>query len=180
MPETNYYPPGAFYFSVQLIGAVGVASLLTDIDNSFEEVSGITAEFQTEEIAEGGENRFKHRLPTQASYSNLVLKRGVVTIDSVLAEWCGETIGANLALPIVTQNILVMLLNEQGIPSIAWGFSNAWPIKWDISAMNAQENKVLTETLEFSYNYFERINLTAIGGAAKIAKLISKLKYHAS
>src|SRR4051794_34203464 len=152
MFEDNYYPPGAFYFSVNVIGALGVASLVTGIDNSFEEVSGITAEFEVEEIAEGGENRFKYRLPTQAKYSNLVLKRGVVTVDSFLAEWCGQTIGASLALPIVPQNILVTLLNESGIPTIAWGFSNAWPVKWEISNMNAQDNKILTETLEFSYN----------------------------
>jgi phage tail-like protein len=170
-----YYPPGAFYFSVNIIGVLGVSSLITSIDNSFEEVSGIQAEFDIEEIAEGGENRFKHRLPSQAKYSNLVLKRGVVTIDSFLAEWCGETIGANLATPIVTQNLLVTLLDAKGIPTTAWGFSNAWPVKWEIGNMNSQENKILTETLAFSYNFFERVNLTALGGAAKIAKLISKL-----
>jgi phage tail-like protein len=177
MFETSYYPPGAFYFSVQVIGALGLASLVTNIDNSFEDVSGITAEFEIEEIAEGGENRFRHRLPTQAKYPNLVLRRGVVTIDSFLAEWCGGTIGSTMAmpLPIITQNILVTLLNEKGIPTIAWGFSNAWPVKWEISNMNAQENKILTETLEFSYNYFERVNLTGIGAAAKIAGLLSKL-----
>jgi phage tail-like protein len=175
MFETSYYPPGAFYFSVNVIGALGVASLVTNIDNSFEDVSGITAAFDVEEIAEGGENRFKHRLPTQAIYSNLVLKRGIVTIDSFLAEWCGETIGSSLSTPILPQNILVTLLNESGIPTIAWGFSNAWPVKWEISNMNAQENKILTETLEFSYNYFERVNLTGVGAATKIAKLISKL-----
>jgi phage tail-like protein len=171
----TYYPPGAFYFNVNIIGVLGVASLITSVDNSFEEVSGIQAEFDLEEIAEGGENRFKYRVPTQAKYSNLVLKRGVVTIDSFLAEWCGETIGANLAMPIVTQNLLVTLLDAKGIPTTAWGFSNAWPVRWEISSMNSQENKILTETLEFSYNFFERVNLTALGGAAKIAKLISKL-----
>jgi phage tail-like protein len=172
MPENSYYPPGAFYFSVNVIGVVGAAALPTGIDNSFEEVSGITAEFETEEIAEGGENRFKHRLPAQAKYSNLVLKRGVVTIDSFLAEWCGETIGGGF--PILKQHILVTLLNESGIPSVAWAFVNAWPVKWEVSDLNAQENKILTESLEFSYNYFERVNLSGVGGAVKMAKLLTK------
>lgn len=173
--DNPYYPPPAFYFTVSIIGPLSLASLVTDIDNSFEEVSGITAEFEIEEIAEGGENRFKHRLPTHAKYPNLVLKRGVVTVDSFLAEWCGQTIGSSMSIPIVTQSILVSLLNASGVPSIVWGFSNAWPVKWEVSAMNAQENKLLTETLEFSYNYFERLNLTGIGAATKIAQLVSKL-----
>ena len=185
MSGSSYYPPAAFYFRVDVIGVLGAASLATSIDNSFEEVSGITAEFETEEIAEGGENRFTHRLPLRGKYANLVLKRGVVTSDSFLAEWCGQTIGSSLAGsslagsslggPIVPQNILVSLLSEGGLPSIVWGFSNAWPVKWEISAMNAQENKLLMETLEFSYNYFERINLNGLGVATKIASLVAKL-----
>lgn len=171
----NYYPPGAFYFNVNIIGGVGAASLLTSIDSSFQEVTGITGEFGTEELAEGGENRFQHRLPLQAKYSNLVLKRGVVTKNSVLAEWVGETVGARLSSPITTQHLLVTLLNENGFPSVAWGFSNAYPVKWDISAFNSQESKILTETLEFSYNYFERINLNGLGVAVKLAKMASRL-----
>jgi phage tail-like protein len=115
----QYYPPGAFYFTVKVFGSAVLLSALTDIDASFQEVSGIQSAFETEEVIEGGENRFAHRLPRIAKYSNLVLKRGVVTADSFLSEWAGLTIGANLALPVVTQNLLVTLLNESGWPSIA-------------------------------------------------------------
>jgi phage tail-like protein len=154
-----YYPPSAFYFSVSVLGSATPVADLTQIDASFQEVTGIKAEFDIEEVSEGGENRFVHHLPRAAKYSNLVLKRGAVSIDSFLAQWVGQTIGARLALPIIPQNLLVTLLKADGTPTIAWLFVNAYPVRWEMSAMDAQQNQILSETLEFSYNYFERMNL---------------------
>ncbi|WP_444997448.1 phage tail protein [Aliikangiella sp. IMCC44359] len=171
----EYYPPGAFYFTVTVLGSATPLAMLTEIDASFEEVTGIQSQFDVEEEVEGGENRFVHRLPKAAKYSNLVLKRGVVTKDSFLAEWVGETIGANLSLPIIPQNLLVSLLSNDGYPSIAWLFVNAYPLRWEVSAMNAQQNQLLTENLEFSYNYFERFNLgSGLSAAVKLAKVAAK------
>ncbi|MBK8251179.1 MAG: phage tail protein [Polyangiaceae bacterium] len=172
----TYYPPGAFYFTVTVLGSGTLFSLLTDIDASFQEVSGINAEFGIEPVTEGGENRFIHKLPKATKYQNLVLKRGVVTQDSVLAEWVGQTVGSGMSLPILPQNLLVSLLNESGNPIIVWGFANAYPVKWDVSPMNSQENKILTETMEFAYNYFERVNLgSGLSAAVKIAQLAARL-----
>ncbi len=175
MPE-DYYPPGAFYFSVKVLGSATAVAMLTDVDAGFQEVSGIQSELDVEEVVEGGENRFVHRLPRPAKYSNLVMKRGVVTKDSFLAEWVGQTVGSGLSLPIIPQNLLVMLLNENGNPAIVWGFVNAYPIRWEVGPMSSMENQILTETLEFSYNYFERVNLgSALSAAVKLAQLTARL-----
>lgn len=172
----DYYPPGGFYFTVKLIGSATPLAMLTDIDASFQEVSGIQAEFDFEEIVEGGENRFKHRLPLPAKYPNLVLKRGIVTKDSFLSEWFGLSVGAGMSLPIITQNVLVALLNDNGMPTIAWGFVNAYPIRWEVGPFQSMENKVLIETLELSYNYFERINLgSGASVAVKMAQFAARL-----
>jgi phage tail-like protein len=171
-----YYPPPAFYFTVAVLGSATALSLLTSIDASFQEISGINAEFQTEDVVEGGENRFVHRLPKQGKYSNLVLKRGAVSKDSFLLEWVGQTVGSGMSLPIVPQNILVTLLDESAIPSIAWAFVNAYPVKSSVTALNSQDSKLLIETLELSYNYFERVNLGGAASAAvKIAALTARL-----
>ncbi|MDX1998905.1 MAG: phage tail protein [Thermoanaerobaculia bacterium] len=177
--NTDYYPPGAFYFGVYLIGAGALTYLLpTSVDASFQEVSGLEVKFDTEDVVEGGENRFVHHLPRPARYSNLVLKRGVVTTDSLLGEWVGLTIGSTLSLPIVTQNLLVVLYSESGLPSIAWGVVNAYPLRWQTDTLSSLDNKVLTETLEFSYNYFERFTfgsgLSAVATAAKLAQVAAR------
>ena len=172
----EYYPPPGFHFTVKILGSGTALSLLTDVDASFQEVSGIEAQFDIEEVTEGGENRFVHRLPRPAKYSNLVLKRGVVTKDSFLAEWVGQTVGSGLSLPIIPQNIIVSLLDEDGDPTILWGFVNAYPIRWSVDPLNSMENKVLTESLEFSYNYFERLNLgSGLSVAVKIAQFAARL-----
>jgi phage tail-like protein len=161
MSDTNYYPPSKFYFSVNVIGSGTAAAAVTSIDASFQEITGIEAEFGVEEVAEGGENRYSHRLPKQAKYPPLVLKRGIVTQDSVLGEWVAATLGSTLSLPIIPQNLLVMLLDGKGDPMVAWGFANAWPLKWKTGSLNSQANEVLIESLEFSYSYFIRTTLTS-------------------
>lgn len=172
----TYYPPPAFSFTVKIIGSASALAMLTDIDASFQEVSGIQAEFGIEEVPEGGENRFVHRLPRAARYSNLVLKRGVVTESSFLAEWVGQTVGSRLSIPILPQNVLVTLLDGSGIPLVAWGFANAYPVKWTVAPLDSMKNEILTETLELSYNYFERVTLgSPLSAAAKLAQLAAAL-----
>ena len=159
---TDYLPPGGFYFSVAVVGTGTALALASDVDASFQEVSGIQAERNVEEVAEGGENRFVHRLPGVTKYPNLVLKRGIVSEISFLAEWAGQTIGSGLSLPVIPQNLVVALLNEAGLPVVTWGFVNAYPVRWEISSMDSMQNQILTETLEFSYNYFQRVNLGSV------------------
>jgi len=149
------YPPVAFHFVVGLDGAPG-DSKWPDADASFQEVSGIRVQFGTEDVAEGGVNQFVHRLPKPPTYSNLTLKRGVVVAPSPLATWVSSTLASLLTSPIRPRNLFVILRNEDGNPLIMWTFMNAYPVAWETSALNAMESSVLTETMEFSYNFFER------------------------
>jgi phage tail-like protein len=143
------YPPVAFHFGVSLDGG-------GTFDASFQEVSGIRVESGSEDVSEGGQNQFVHRLPTQAKYANLVLKRGVVVTSSPLADWVSQTLASYLSEPIRLRNLIVTLKNEQHDPLITWTFANAYPVKWEVSPMNAMESAVLTETMELAYQYFER------------------------
>ena len=125
-------------------------------DARFQEISGLTAELGLEEVVEGGENRFTHRLPARAKYSNLILKRGLLT-DSQLIDWCTNAIEKFVFEP---TTVNVTLLNEQHEPvSETLSFIRVWPVKWSISDFKAQENAVVVETLELAYNYFTRIKL---------------------
>ena len=57
MLEGGDYPPSAFYFKVVFGATLGMT------DTSFQDVSGISTEVTTEDVIEGGENRFVHKLP---------------------------------------------------------------------------------------------------------------------
>src|SRR4030095_871188 len=140
-----YYPPPCFHFKVEVLGLSP-----NDSDVRFTEVSGLSVELGTEEIAEGGENRFIQKYPTRAKYSELVLKRGLL-VDSEVITWIQECIDE---LNIQPKNIDVKLLNEEHDPLITWHVVNAFPTKWSISDLNSMNNAVVIESMQFFYQYF--------------------------
>jgi phage tail-like protein len=150
------YPAVAFNFAVWVDGVSGNSGNGAAADAAFQEISGIKVEYETVTVAEGGENRFEHRLPTPTKYSNLVLKRGVVVETSRLSQWVGESLGSTLARPIRPRQLMVTLRNENFEPLITWTFTNAYPVRWETSPLNSMENAILTETMELCYNYFTR------------------------
>lgn len=136
------YPPVAFHFKVEF------ASLRSEYQ--FQSVSGLSIELETEEIAEGGENRFKHKLPVRTKFPNLVLKRGLLT-DSALIRWCRDAVED---YKIVPTDLTISLLNEDHEPLMTWNVVHAWPLKWSMPDFNAEESKMVIETIELAYNYF--------------------------
>lgn len=151
MPDTSnteaFYPPAGFHFQITFSGFSGDSA-------SFQEVSGISAEMETEEVSEGGENRFAHRVPAAVKYQNLILKRGLMHKGSALTKWCQETIGGGLQEAIQPKNITVNLLDVEGNPVMSWNFINAWPVGWEVSSFAAEGNDLAVESLGFSYDYF--------------------------
>jgi phage tail-like protein len=145
----SYYPPVGFHFSVEFAGSDGNGS-----DAHFQSVSGLSVTMETEEIAEGGENRFKHKFPVKTKYPNLVLKRGLV-VNSSLVEWCRNAM-ENFEFEV--RDLTIKLLNEEHEPLQTWNIVHAFPVKWAVDDFNAQESKLVIETLELSYQYFKPIN----------------------
>ena len=141
----NYYPPLGFHFKVEVLGLAP-----SDHDVRFTEVSGLSAELGTEEVAEGGENRFLQKYPGRAKYPELVLKRGLLP-NSEITEWIRECVED---LNIRPKNIDVKLLNEEHQPLMTWHLVNAYPTKWAVSDLNAANNAVVIESLQFFYQYF--------------------------
>ena len=142
---TNYYPPVAFHFKVEVLGLSS-----NDNDARFTEVSGLSVEMGTEEIAEGGENRFVQKYPVRAKYPELVLKRGVV-VNSEVINWIRECVEDFNIQP---KNIDIKLLNEEHQPLMTWHVVNAYPTKWAVSDFNASNNAILIESMQFFYQYF--------------------------
>lgn len=139
------YPPVSFHFKVEFNG---ISSQEKDVQ--FQSVSGLSVDIETEEFAEGGENRFKHKFPVRSKFPNLVLKRGMVT-DSELIKWCRNAIESFLFEPV---DLTVKLLNEKHEPLVTWNVVHVYPVKWSVEDFNAEESKVTIETIELAYNYF--------------------------
>lgn len=140
------YPPIGFHFSVEF------PTVSTDAtDQKFKSVSGLTVDVDTEEITEGGENRFKHHVPVRTKYPNLVLKRGLLTNSKVI-DWVRKAVEDFKFKP---TNIVVKLLNEEHQPLVTWNIVHAYPVKWSVSEFDAEKSELVIETLELTYNYFK-------------------------
>ncbi len=158
MPDTSnkdtYYPPAGFYFQVQFSGQD-----MQDIGHgaTFQEVSGISAQIDTEEVTEGSANRFVHRVPDRVKYENLVLKRGLLYRNTPMAKWCIDAFSNGLGKAVKPKDITVNLLNADGHPAMTWTFFKAFPVKWEVSSFNAQDNELVLESLEIAYTYFQSL-----------------------
>jgi phage tail-like protein len=144
---STYYPPVGFAFKVSITGIEGAN------EGDFQEVTGLSVKLDVEEVKEGGENRFAHRFPSRPKYENLVLRRGMVT-DSSLINWAKQAVEQ---FQFTTKTVVVSLLDENGGNLATWNFVNAWPVSLKISEFKAQENAIAVETLELSFDYFQRI-----------------------
>lgn len=119
----------------------------------FQEVSGLSVSLSTQEVSEGGENRFKLQFPQKPKYSNLVLKRGLL-IGSEIVDWCKDAIED---YDFKRANVSIHLLNGKHDAVISWQVIDAYPVKWEVSAFNAEKSELAIETIELVYKYFSVI-----------------------
>jgi phage tail-like protein len=124
------------------------------IDIEFQNISGLKASIEYEEIAEGGQNRFKHSLPLRSKFENLVMKRGLTSDLSGLRTWCNLAIDNFIFNPV---NISIMLLNENHIPVKCWFIAHALPVSYELGELNAEESKIVIETITLKYNFLKEI-----------------------
>lgn len=153
MLGTTPYPPAAFFFDVM----IGIPMSPLSSDAAFQEVSGIGPELETEDIPEGGENRFIYQLPKQVKNAKLVLKRGLAPRTSLLVQWCIDVLEGGLSTEISPQPIAVRLLGESSSIGMAWMFARAYPVHWEVDAFNAAKSDIAIETISFSYSYAMRL-----------------------
>jgi phage tail-like protein len=150
MDSTNY--PVSFYFQLSFNGA----------DAAFQEVSGISKELSVEDVACGGENRFKYKLPTVATGQNLVLKRAMIPSGSQLLNWCSACVDAGLINGIQPHDVNLSLLGADGQVCMMWTFYNAYPVKYSASDLKSQENAIVIESIELAYTYFQVSSTTTV------------------
>lgn len=144
MTDAAYYPHWGFFYKVSF------ADSKEPDDARFQSVSGLSVEYDIEEYKEGGENRFTHKLPVRTKYSDLVLKRGML-IGSAVTGWF---LAAFRERAFSARDVNVILMNERGQPLRTWKVAHAVPKKWTVSDFNANENSIVVETLELTYQYF--------------------------
>jgi phage tail-like protein len=131
-------PLAVFQFKVDVGNQASIAR--------FSECSGLEVTVKYDEIKEGGQNGFVHRLPTRVEYGNLVLRRGSTT-DTEFFDWCAGALRGRIQRRLVTVT-LVALDTQEAV--FAWTFVDAYPVKWSGPSLKAGDNSVAIETLDLA------------------------------
>jgi phage tail-like protein len=126
---------------------------------TFSECGGLEVSVKYDEVREGGQNEFVHRLPGRVEYGNLVLKRGYVPADGTASgeglseffRWC--LTGLNRQGSQVQRHDVTVTLMALGTaaPIYSWVFRRCYPVKWSGPALKAGDNAVAVESLELAH-----------------------------
>ena len=149
-------PLGAFNFYITLIDSSNLVSTLVTAVLSyavagFAECAGLEANLDVLDYREGGVNNYTHKFATRVSYSNIVLRRGMIYLYDDLWDWhYGWVQGAGKR-----KDGLVVLLNEARQPAKIWKFKRAIPTKWVGPSLNAAQSLVAVESLDIAHEGLE-------------------------
>ena len=145
MPLSHRF--GVFFFIAGVIP--------NPLDIRFQRVSGLSTRVETEPMNNGGKNLITKRLPKRLAYDNLVLERGFV-VGSPLNLQLNDVMNE---FKFFSSVVLVTLFNEDAVPISAWMFKEAFPVRWATADLNAQEDRILIDTLELSFTRMLTVRL---------------------
>jgi phage tail-like protein len=123
----------------------------------FKEISGLEVMVETEEVEEGGQNGFVHKLPGRMTWPNIVLKRGVTQDDSLI-EWFSKSSGEQFSAgsnQLERKTAAITLLGAGGKRLRTWEFDGAFPIRWSGPNFDAGSTDMAVEELEITHHGFK-------------------------
>lgn len=140
-------PPfvGKFFFTV---GDLNIGA--------FTEVSGLSVQIDVEELAEGGQNHYTHKLLGRMKWPNVVFKRGLTDSNALftwLLEFSGDGLSGN-SNKITPQTGDITVCNAKGEPFRTWSLIGVKPVKWTGPRLAASSRDLAIEELEVCHSGF--------------------------
>ena len=129
-----------------------------EVDNAemgFSEVA--IAETSTDAIdyREGSDPSHVRKLSGLTKFGNITLKYGATTDSAKLFAWHQSIVEGQIAKN--RKKVTIIVLDEAGAPKARFLVSEAWPVKYDPSDLNAKGNEVFIELLELANEGIQRV-----------------------
>jgi phage tail-like protein len=124
-----------------------------DKEAFFKSVGGIKSESEVVEYKSAGVNDATYKLIGGTKWANLVLKRGFTdgqNGDALMnwrKAWTGDGGERTRATVTITQ-----LKNDLKTVGKTWQVEDCFPVKWEISELDASKNEIVIETLEIAHH----------------------------
>ncbi len=136
-PEVSHRFLATFFFD----------KIPSPLDLRFQKISGLSRQLETSPHREGGENVGNLHFPERVTHGSLVLERGVMNLTPLT--WVFNDVMGGFNIRHAT--VVVILLNHASVPVCSWTLTQALPVKWQTSDLDASSNAVLINTLELAY-----------------------------
>lgn len=114
----------------------------------FSEVDGLDIKVDVIEYREGSSPvNTSIKMPGQIHYSNITLKRGIISSDNELYDWLKD-IGFS---KVEKRDVIISLLDEAHEPVIRWKARNVFPVKLVGPTLNALAGEIAIEEIELTH-----------------------------
>jgi phage tail-like protein len=132
-----------------------------EIDNvtraGFAEVAGLEFSTQAIDYREGTDPPHVRRLSGLTKYGNVTLKHGLVVGANALELFVWHRDVAAGRLIQSRRKVVIVVQDEAGQDQARFVVSDAWPVKYEVSPLNARANEVIIEMLELANEGIERV-----------------------
>ncbi|HMJ94114.1 MAG TPA: phage tail protein [Allosphingosinicella sp.] len=112
----------------------------------FQSVGGIESDTKVEPFHEGGVNGHEIQHIGLTTYPRLKLKRGLV--DRQLWTWHQDVVGGTVK----RKTLSIVLIDAEGKEAWRWIAVGAYPAKWTGADLDATQNALATESIEFVHH----------------------------
>lgn len=123
----------------------------------FREVFGLQVTVCVDEIVEGGQNGFVHKVPSRMTWPNLVFRRGLTQSDALFT-WMSKSSGEGFAgneNKLTRSTGAVTALDSVGGRLRSWEFHSVFAVRWKGPDFSVGLNQALEEELEVAHHGFK-------------------------
>ena len=115
----------------------------------FKSVGGLSYETEVVEHRQGGENNTTIKLVGATKWKNITLKRGFGSKE--LIQWREQWLTPTGPGPKARKGGKIEQLSAKGDVVASWSWREGWPVKWEVSELDASKSEVSIETLEIAH-----------------------------
>ena len=122
----------------------------------FAAVRGLQVSSQTENLTEGGQNGYTHRMPGRLEWPNITFSRGLTDADA-LFDWMNKTAGEGFAaagIKITRSTGAITAVASNGDRLRSWSLEGVFPVRWTGPDFATASDDPLTEELEIAHHGF--------------------------
>ncbi|WP_420013421.1 phage tail protein [Tateyamaria sp.] len=150
------------------VGALITLSVGTPPEGGFAECSGLEVGIPAESYAEGGNNGTTLKFVGRPNWTNIKLRRGVVT-SADLWRWHQDFIEGKGK----RRDGVISLLDDQGETVRVWRFVRGLPVRWTGPTMHASQSQVAVEEIEIAHEGLRQTGAGSGSGVDTVANLFS-------